>query len=132
MGRSRGGLTTKIHALVDTEGLPIAFHLTAGEAGDSTIFKRLLDLGPDITPRAALADNGYDAEANRAIARARRTAPAIPFKANATERSTFFRRCFTGAAPVSSSASESSSDSSASPCAAKRPNAASLPSSPSP
>ena len=30
MGRSRGGLTTKIHALVDTNGLPVALKLTEG------------------------------------------------------------------------------------------------------
>ena len=34
MGRSRGGLTTKIHALVDAGGLPIALKLTYGEAHD--------------------------------------------------------------------------------------------------
>jgi transposase len=34
MGRSRGGLTTKIHALVDAEGLPIALKLTEGRAHD--------------------------------------------------------------------------------------------------
>jgi hypothetical protein len=34
MGRSRGGLTTKIHALVDANGLPIALKLTAGQAHD--------------------------------------------------------------------------------------------------
>ena len=28
MGRLRGGLTTKIHALVDAEGLPIMLKLT--------------------------------------------------------------------------------------------------------
>ena len=34
MGRSRGGLTTKIHALVDACGLPIALKLTEGQAHD--------------------------------------------------------------------------------------------------
>ena len=34
MGRSRGGLTTKIHALVDACGLPIALSLTEGQAHD--------------------------------------------------------------------------------------------------
>ena len=34
MGRSRGGLTTKIHALVDANGLPIALKLTEGQAHD--------------------------------------------------------------------------------------------------
>lgn len=34
MGRSRGGLTTKIHALVDANGLPVALKLTEGQAHD--------------------------------------------------------------------------------------------------
>jgi transposase len=34
MGRSRGGLTTKIHALVDTYGLPILLKITEGQAHD--------------------------------------------------------------------------------------------------
>lgn len=70
--------------------MPIAFHLTGGEAGDSPLFKLLLDLGPDVKPRAALADKGYDARANRALARARGIAPAIPFKSSAKDRPAFF------------------------------------------
>jgi len=34
MGRSRGGLTSKIHAVVDTSGLPVHLALTLGEAHD--------------------------------------------------------------------------------------------------
>jgi transposase len=34
MGRSRGGLTSKIHAVVDSNGLPVRLALTAGEADD--------------------------------------------------------------------------------------------------
>ncbi|WP_244877954.1 IS5 family transposase [Croceibacterium atlanticum] len=34
MGRSRGGLTTKIHALVDGRGLPVGLHLSEGQASD--------------------------------------------------------------------------------------------------
>ena len=34
MGRSRGGLTTKIHALVDACGLPILLKITEGQAHD--------------------------------------------------------------------------------------------------
>jgi len=33
-GRSRGGLTTKIHALTDARGLPLELVLTPGQAGD--------------------------------------------------------------------------------------------------
>jgi hypothetical protein len=42
MGRSRGGLTSKIHALVDTNGLPIRLALTAGEAQDNRLAGKLL------------------------------------------------------------------------------------------
>src|SRR5437660_8005439 len=35
LGRSRGGFSTKIHLKTDFGGLPIAFHLTGGEASDS-------------------------------------------------------------------------------------------------
>jgi transposase len=34
MGRSRGGLTSKIHAVVDSSGLPVRVALTTGEAHD--------------------------------------------------------------------------------------------------
>ena len=44
----------------DFGGLPIAFHLTGGEASDSRNFETLLDIGPDLNPRAALGDKGYD------------------------------------------------------------------------
>ena len=42
MGRSRGGLTSKIHALVDTNGLPVRLALTAGEAHDNRLADKLL------------------------------------------------------------------------------------------
>src|SRR4051812_38026833 len=64
LGRSRGGFSTKIHLKVDLDGLPLAFHLTEGQASDSPQFGVLLDLGPDITPRAAVGDKGYDSKAN--------------------------------------------------------------------
>jgi hypothetical protein len=35
IGRSRGGLSTKIHVLVDALGNPLRFDLTGGEAHDS-------------------------------------------------------------------------------------------------
>jgi hypothetical protein len=37
MARSRGGLTSKIHAVVDTNGLPVHLALTPGEAHDSRL-----------------------------------------------------------------------------------------------
>ena len=90
LGRSRGGFSTKIHLKADLAGLPLAFHLTGGEAGDSPQFEILLELGPDITPRAALGDKGYDSNANRAAARERSICPAIPYKSTARSRPAFF------------------------------------------
>jgi transposase len=92
LGRSRGGFSTKIHLKVDLDGLPLAFHLTEGEASDSPQFEVLLDLGPDITPRAAVGDKGYDSKANRSAARQRSICPVIPFKASARTRPAFFPR----------------------------------------
>ncbi len=42
MGRSRGGLTTKIHAVVDALGRPIRLMLTAGQVHDSHGARELL------------------------------------------------------------------------------------------
>ena len=42
MGRSRGGLTSKIHVVVDTKGLPVRLGLTAGEAHDNRLALSLL------------------------------------------------------------------------------------------
>ena len=50
----------------------------------------LLDLGPDVTPRAAVTDKGYDSNANRTAARARGICPVIPTKSNAKNRPKFF------------------------------------------
>lgn len=60
MGRSRGGLTTKIHATVDARGLPTGFHLTAGQAHDLEGADVLLKATPADT---VIADKAYDAQA---------------------------------------------------------------------
>jgi len=66
MGRSRGGLTSKIHPLVDTNGLPVRLALTAGEAHDNRLAGRLLSRLKAKT--MLLADRGYDADWIRALA----------------------------------------------------------------
>ena len=42
IGRSRGGLTTKLHAAVDAIGLPIRIHPTPGQHGDAPQAEALL------------------------------------------------------------------------------------------
>lgn len=90
LGRSRGGFSCKIHLKTDLGGLPLGFHLTGGEVSDSTQLQTSLDIGPDVRPRAALTDKGYDAKANRAACRARGIVPVIPHRANSRNRPTVF------------------------------------------
>ena len=76
MGCSRGGLTTKIHALVDAEGRPIHLILTAGQAGDAPVGRELLArLGPG---GILLADKAYDTDAIRAETAERGTFANVP------------------------------------------------------
>jgi transposase len=63
MGRSRGGLTTKIHALVDANGLPILLKITPGQANDGRSAANMFDsLGAG---DVLLADRAYDSDALR-------------------------------------------------------------------
>ena len=80
MGRSRGGLTSKIHALVDTNGLPIRLALTAGEAHDNRLAGKLLSRLKSGT--MLLADRGYDADWIRALAAERGVWANIPPRCN--------------------------------------------------
>src|SRR6476620_9836019 len=67
MGRSRGGLTSKIHAVVDTNGLPVHLALTPGEAHDNRLCSVLLSAL--LRQTMLLADRGYDADWIRELAR---------------------------------------------------------------
>jgi transposase len=90
LGRSRGGFGTKIHIKCDKHGLPLDFHLTGNQASDCPQFKVLVDIGPDITPRAIVCDKGYDAKANRHAARRRGIVPVIPSRSNVKNQPAHF------------------------------------------
>lgn len=76
MGRSRGGLTTKVHALVDANGLPLELVLTPGQAGDCPVAAHLLGHLRENT--IVLADKAYDADWLRRQIEAAGAAPNIP------------------------------------------------------
>jgi transposase len=90
LGRSRGGFGTKIHVKCDLDGLPLDFVLTGAAAADSRQFDALLELRPDVPPRAVIADQGYDAKANRAAASKRGSLPVIPRRTKARDDARFF------------------------------------------
>jgi transposase len=75
-------LTTKIHAVVDALGNPVALSLTPGQAADITQAEPLLDA---IEPEAVIADKGYDCDALVGKLEERGITPVIPPKANRKE-----------------------------------------------
>ena len=83
MRRSRGGLTSKIHAVVDTNGLPVRLALTAGEAHDNRLAGKLLSRLK--AGSMLLADRGYDADWIRALAARKGALANIPARCNRSE-----------------------------------------------
>jgi transposase len=80
MGRSRGGLTTKVHAVVDADGLPIRLALSTGQAHDGPIGRQLLDHLQ--AGNILLGDKAYDADGLRQDVAARGAWANIPPKSN--------------------------------------------------
>jgi transposase len=87
IGRSRGGLTTKLHALVDGRGRPLVIHAGPGHAHDSPMLPVLLaDLAvprlgtgrPRTRPNCLIADKAYSSRAHRAELRRRGIRTVIP------------------------------------------------------
>jgi len=76
IGRSRGGRTTKIHAVCDTQGRPIAFEVTPGQLGDIRAAIVLIAQAP--AARVLAADCAYDARGLRQYLAERGTTPVIP------------------------------------------------------
>jgi len=80
IGRSRGGRTTKIHALADDQCRPIAFLLTGGQVADCSAADLLLERMP-ASPILS-GDKGYDTNAIRNKVEGKGTMPNIPPKVN--------------------------------------------------
>ncbi|EFL14709.1 LOW QUALITY PROTEIN: transposase, partial [Streptomyces sp. C] len=87
LGRSRGGLTTKVHLAVDGRGLPLSIVLTPGNVNDATAFAQVLDgirvpraeTGrPRTTPTRVLGDKAYSSRAIRHLLRRRGIVVTIP------------------------------------------------------
>ena len=83
MGRSRGGLTSKIHAVVDSNGLPVRLALSPGEAHDVRLAGKLLSRLK--SGSMLLADRGYDADWIRELAMKKGAWANIPPKSNRSD-----------------------------------------------
>ncbi|WP_424864378.1 IS5 family transposase [Streptomyces sp. SAI-163] len=90
IGRSRGGLTTRIHLAADGRCRPLAFHLTAGQVGDAPAFTEVMARlrvprprgRPRTRPDLVLADKAYSSRAIRDHLRRRGIQAVIPVPAD--------------------------------------------------
>ena len=76
IGRSRGGRTTKIHAIVDSCGRPIALEVTPGQLGDVRVATALISAVPP--GRSLAGDAAYDSDGLRRFLLERGTTSVIP------------------------------------------------------
>jgi transposase len=91
LGRSRGGLTSKVHLACEQGQKPLSVLVTAGQRGDSPQFAAVLERirvprpgrgRPRTRPGRVLADKAYGSRGNRAYLRRRGIRCTIPEKAD--------------------------------------------------
>jgi transposase len=95
IGRSRGGLSTKIHLAVDGRGRPLSILISPGQAGDNPYLLPVLDAihvhdgQPGRSrkrPDMLIADKGYAHDNTRAALRRRRISHTIPERSDQIAR----------------------------------------------
>jgi len=79
VGLTKGGWNTKLHAIVDGKGRPLALQLTAGNVADVS---QAEELWQEVNTKTAVLDKGYDSDALRIWLFERGVAPCIPAKSN--------------------------------------------------
>jgi transposase len=83
IGRTKGGMNTKLHAVTDANGRPISLFMTAGQVSDYTGAAALLDSLPKT--QWLLGDRGYDADWFRDALQAKGITPCIPGRKSRNE-----------------------------------------------
>jgi putative transposase len=88
LGRSRGGLSTKIHALTDRFCCPLTVLLSPGQDGDNPYLKPLLQAhrAGDTETFRLLADKAYSHPSTRSHLRASRIPHTIPERSDQIKR----------------------------------------------
>src|SRR4029077_10847308 len=80
IGRTKGGLNSKLHAVCDSRGRPLVMLLSEGQMSDYKGAALMLPALPKA--KELLADKGYDADWFRAALARRSVAACIPSKSN--------------------------------------------------
>ncbi len=76
IGRTKGGMKTKLHAICDSQGRPIDLFLTAGPVNDYIGARALISGLPNV--KWLLGDRGYDADWFREALQEKNICPCIP------------------------------------------------------
>ena len=84
MGRSRGGLTTKVHVVTDGLGNPLRFLLSSGNRNDICLAREILEPFA-LTGKLILADKGYDSDKFVRWIKERGGIPVIPSRNSARQ-----------------------------------------------
>lgn len=95
LGRSKGGLSTKIHLRVEGGGKPMNTVLTPGQTHESTVFEKVMeesqlkDGQPMQNPEAVVGDKGYSAGRIREYLEDKHIQVVIPHKSNEHKQEAF-------------------------------------------
>ncbi len=91
LGRSRGGLSTKIHAVADARGRPVDLRLTGGQVSDFVPAAELLE---GKFAAAIIADKGYDSDRVVSLVEAQGSRAVIPPRRHWSGRREFDRELY--------------------------------------
>jgi transposase len=89
LGRSRGGLSTKLHLAVDAQGLPVELLLGPGQEHDVTRAEELL---ASHEPEFVIADKGYDSDDLIEVISEHGAKAVIPPRSNRNEKRRYSKR----------------------------------------
>ena len=91
LGRSRGGLSTKIHVVTGARGQPMRFIFTGGQAAD---FPQGIPLLSGITATQAIAGRGYDSDGILIFVEGQGATAVIPPRSNRRVIRTYDREVY--------------------------------------
>ena len=91
MGRTKGGMNTKVHAVVDEAGQPMRLFLSAGNEADISHAPTLTE---EIPAAMLVADKGYDSDSFRQWLLDHGVKPCIPPRSNRRHPSTYSKRSY--------------------------------------
>ncbi len=92
IGRTKGGLNSKLHAVVDSRGKPIIMALTAGQVSDHTGAKIIYPALPEAS--TLIGDKGYDSDEFRNALKAKNIAACIPPRAKRKNPASYCRTLY--------------------------------------